>query len=233
MEYTDKLLHCTCDLVYLRTYEDGSQCIIKLLKQNQERKGQEYRIMKALYEAGVRVPKIIRYEEVEVRRGWKSYTEMIVMECVPGETLQDVSIKKNLPLHVRQENPPDEETKRIALQMLDLVEKMHEAGYYHGDLHSANFIWDGTNLTLIDFGRAYSAEFHKNVKEETFQPTYEYARSLCKEVPHLVYMQDLAYDWDFYSLYEEQLLTNCICSFVGVDEDAKSIAELRAMVEEW
>jgi serine/threonine protein kinase len=233
MEYTDKLLKNTCDLVYLRTYEDGSQCIVKLIKQSQERKGQEYRIMKALHEAGVSVPKIIRYEEVEVRRGWKHYTEMIVMEYIPGHTLQDVSIKKNLPLHVRQENPPDEETKKIALRMLDLVEKVHKTGYYHGDLHSANFIWDGENLTLIDFGRAYGAEFHKNLKEETFQPTYEHARTLCREVPHLVYLQDLDCDWNFYSLYEEQLLTNCIYAFVGGEEDAKSIAELRDMVERW
>lgn len=227
MQFTDKLLNNTCDLVFLRTYEDGSKSIVKLIRENRERKGQEYRIMKALGQTGVKVPKIIDYQEVDVTYGSRKYTEMIVMEYIPGRTLQDVNIEENIPLHVRQE------TKKIALQMLNLVEKMHKTGYYHGDLHSANFIWDGQDLTLIDFGRAYSAEFHENVKEETFQPTYEHARTLCKEVPHLVYLQDLDCDWDFYSLYEEQLLTNCIYAFVGIDEDAKSIAELRDMVERW
>lgn len=88
------------------------------------------------------MPKVYEYYQIDETFYGDRFTEMIIMEYIPGDILGKVTER--------------EEAKRLALAILDTVEKMHEAGYYHGDLHIGNFIWDGTNLTLIDFGHAHS-----------------------------------------------------------------------------
>lgn len=138
MKFVDEIISKHMDIVLLRTYEDGSKAIVKLIEKNKHRKGQEYRITKVLQEANVKVPKIQEYHEINDDR----YSEMIIMEYIPGSSLE--------------RSFPQGEARRIALQMLDLVEKVHKTGYYHGDIRPGNFIWDGEELTIIDFGCSYS-----------------------------------------------------------------------------
>jgi predicted Ser/Thr protein kinase len=219
MQFTDKELSRMHDLVYLRIYEDGSKAVVKFIEHNQARLGQEFRIMKAL-EGIIKVPQVYEYHEIDKIFYGDRFTEMIIMEYIPGSTLRKFTDR--------------EEAKRVALQMLDLVEKMHSAGYYHGDLHIGNFIWDGNSLTLIDFGYAYSAEFHKNVKQETFQPSYEHAKTLCKEIPCRNFLVSLYDDWDDYIDYELETLTECIFYLLGEEEEyIKTIEELRDIVQGW
>ncbi|QIN54531.1 phosphotransferase [Cedratvirus kamchatka] len=141
MQFIYTKLQSNSDLVFLRTYEDGSKCIVKFIKDKEQNKGEEYRIMKLLSSKGIKVPKVLDYQEVDVVFDNQRFVEMIIMEYIPGDDLR--------------RNFPKEESKRIALQMIDLVGQVNKEGYQHGDLHSGNFIWDGRELTLIDFGAAY------------------------------------------------------------------------------
>ncbi|SHO33512.1 Hypothetical protein BQ3484_444 [Cedratvirus A11] len=140
MQYTDTKLKSNGALVYLRTYEDGSKCIVKFIRDG----GEEYRIMQFLFNKGIKVPKVLDYQQVDMVYGGERFTEMIIMEYVPGDDLRRIF--------------PREESKRIATQMIDLVEQVNNTGYQHGDLHSGNFIWDGKELTLIDFGCSYKKD---------------------------------------------------------------------------
>nr|WIL02745.1 kinase [Cedratvirus borely] len=139
MKYTDTKLKSNGALVYLRTYEDGSKCIVKFIRDG----GEEYHIMQLLFSKGIKVPKVLDYQ-VDVVFGGERFAEMIVMEYIPGDDLRRVF--------------PEEESKRIVTQMIDLIEQVNDAGYQHGDLHSGNFIWDGKELTLIDFGCSYKTD---------------------------------------------------------------------------
>jgi Kae1-associated kinase Bud32 len=143
MQYTDTKLKSNSDLVFLRTYEDGSKAVVKFIR-DKENKGEEYRIMKLLSSKGIKVPRVLDYQEVDMVFVGERFTEMIIMEYIAGDDLR--------------RNFSKEETKKIALQMLNLVEKVYKTGYQHGDIHSGNFIWDGKELTLIDFGCSYKTD---------------------------------------------------------------------------
>nr|WIL02886.1 CBL-interacting serine/threonine-protein kinase [Cedratvirus borely] len=204
-KFVDTVFSHTSELVFLRTFEDGSKCVVKLLEQNKQRQGQEYRIMKALCErTTIRVPKVIKHSQIEFLHEGKLYSEMIVMDYIPGSPIGvDMCYSK-------------EEARSIALQAIDLVQAIHEAGFMHGDLRPQNFIWDGENLTLIDFGRSYEIEFHHNVKRETFQPGHEHVKTLCVEVPHPAFIRD---NWETHSTptYEYKALSRCLKHIVGKD----------------
>lgn len=64
----------------------------------------------------------------------------------------------NLRMHVRDHGPlPLPSLKRVALQMCDAVEHLHEKGIVHRDLKPDNFVWDGEDagsIKMIDFGIA-------------------------------------------------------------------------------
>nr|WIL03884.1 serine/threonine kinase [Cedratvirus plubellavi] len=217
MNFTDKVISKHLDIVLLRTYDDGSKSIVKLIEKSKHRKGQEYRITKALQAANIRVPKVQGYHEIDLTYKDNTYTEMMIIEYIPGSTTLERSY-------------PKEEAKRIALQMLDLVEKMHKTGYYHGDLHLGNFIWNGKELTLIDFGCSYNIEFWQKINKKTFIGTSQHAKSLCQEIPQKFMLSGIEYDWEFYSHHEENLLNNCISLLLAIECKNKSIEELRHVV---
>nr|WIL04189.1 putative protein kinase [Cedratvirus lena] len=190
MEFSS-VLSSACDVVFRATLTDGSTCIVKVLRENGERKGQEFRIMKAL-QGKVRVPRLLGYSEdfkkifgKEFRKVLSprfTYAEVIVMEDIKGKCLNEEMVF------------PEEEGKKIASQMINLNETMYETGYCHGDLHPQNFIWDGTNLTLIDFGSSYSVDFYQNINLDTFVPTYQHAKTFCKEPPSDLFLEEVAFD---------------------------------------
>lgn len=77
--FTDTIFAYTLELVFLRTFENGRKRVVKLLGENKERKGQEYRIMKAL-QGKVGIPRVVDYTEINFAHKNKVYSEMIAME---------------------------------------------------------------------------------------------------------------------------------------------------------
>nr|WIL04297.1 hypothetical protein Clen_367 [Cedratvirus lena] len=91
-------------------------------------------------------------------------------------------------------------------------------------------IWDGKELTLIDFGCSYGAEFWKNIERETFIETSRHAKSLCLEIPQKLMLSAIKYDWEFYSYHEEFFLNNCVNRLLDVESENRNITELRHLV---
>ena len=93
-----------------------------------------------------RAPGIVRVFDFLEANG----TAYIVMELVPGETL-DERLRKGGTL------TPDE-VDRILWPLLDGMERVHAAGFLHRDIKPANILLDADgNPTLIDFGASRAA----------------------------------------------------------------------------
>ncbi len=84
----------------------------------------EARIMSALYEAGIRVPRIVALGEFT-----------IYMEKLEGRLMKDFK-----------------SGRRTALQCGKTLAKMHNIGIVHGDFTPANIIVCNGNVHVIDFG---------------------------------------------------------------------------------
>ena len=92
-----------------------------------------------------RAPAIVRVFDFLETNG----TAYIVMELVPGHTLEDRL--KSGPL-----TPP--ELDKILWPLLDGLEQVHATGFLHRDIKPANILLDGNgNPTLIDFGASRAA----------------------------------------------------------------------------
>ena len=93
-----------------------------------------------------RAPGIVRVFDFLEANG----TAYIVMELVPGETL-DERLRRGGTL------TPDE-VDRILWPLLDGMERVHAAGFLHRDIKPANILLDADgNPTLIDFGASRAA----------------------------------------------------------------------------
>ena len=92
------------------------------------------RLRPNLAKHGIKVPRIF----------WEHTREtVLVMEFAPGATLARTDLGA-LPLPLRRSL-----TERIIDGYLD---QLLEVGFFHGDPHAGNFILDGEDLWLIDFG---------------------------------------------------------------------------------
>lgn len=105
------------------------------------------------YEAmrvGVSVPEIVcstgyEYDRDDFGRVVRSY---IVMKTVHGHSLEEIA-KKEFEL------PKDFKVDVFIDKLKNEVERMHQAGIYHRDLHLGNVMIDEEgNPVIIDFGRA-------------------------------------------------------------------------------
>ncbi len=97
-----------------------------------------------------RAPAIVRVFDFLEANG----TAYIVMELVPGHTLED-----------RLKNGPitPAELDRILWPLLDGLEQVHATGFLHRDIKPANILLDDSgNPTLIDFGASRAAMMGKD-----------------------------------------------------------------------
>ena len=93
-----------------------------------------------------RAPGIVRVFDFLEANG----TAYIVMELVPGQTLDD-RLRKGGTL-------TPEEVDRILWPLLDGMDRVHAAGFLHRDIKPANILLDADgNPTLIDFGASRAA----------------------------------------------------------------------------
>jgi len=103
------------------------------------------RLRPLLAKRGLLVPQVRREHTRE---------HVLVMEFAPGVTLASVRIA-DLDPGVRRDF-----AHRIIDAWLDMT---LEAGFFHGDPHAGNFIVDGKNLWLIDFGMTASLGPHERM----------------------------------------------------------------------
>lgn len=70
----------------------------------------------------------------------------IIMEHLPGKTLNRV-LEARSPLTW-------DNTRRVALRLLEILEHIHHAGWIHCDLNPGNILLHGEDVYLLDFGAA-------------------------------------------------------------------------------
>ena len=86
-------------------------------------------------------PHIVTIYEIEQGKGH----DFIVMEYIPGETLDRVIPRGGLPLSV---------CINYGLQVADALSKAHTAGIIHRDIKASNIMVSDNVLKLLDFGLA-------------------------------------------------------------------------------
>lgn len=84
-----------------------------------------------------------------ILRDGRSY--FVVLSRMPGEALDRW-------LFERRHAFDEPELVRVALQLADVLVHLHERGVVHGDVRPANILYDGTRVSLVDFGQNLPAE---------------------------------------------------------------------------
>ncbi|PWT90114.1 MAG: hypothetical protein C5B54_07755 [Acidobacteria bacterium] len=77
--------------------------------------------------------------------GQEDGTDYLVMEFIEGKTLADTLAKGAMPL---------QKALSYAIQILDALDKAHQAGVIHRDLKPTNIMLSAKGATLLDFGLA-------------------------------------------------------------------------------
>src|SRR5688572_19098231 len=99
----------------------------------------------------------------------------LVMELVPGETLEDRIVRGALPLG---------EALGIAKQIAEALEEAHDAGIVHRDLKPANIkITDDDKVKVLDFGLAKAGQAEPSNVSISMSPTMAPGSSGAPTVP--------------------------------------------------
>jgi eukaryotic-like serine/threonine-protein kinase len=104
----------------------------------------------ARFEREARVLASLNHSNIAAIYGFEEYNgrHFLVMELVPGETLEERIDRGAIPLH---------EVLPLAKQIAEALEEAHEAGVVHRDLKPANIKITGRDLVkVLDFGLAKS-----------------------------------------------------------------------------
>ncbi|MDI3473991.1 MAG: regulating kinase and related kinase [Candidatus Woesearchaeota archaeon] len=104
-------------------------------KLRKERTRTEYRILQKLNNAGLPCPKPLEVDEEKA---------IIKMSRIRGSPLRDIINKKNV--------------KSVSAELAKIVAAMHRIGIVHHDLTTSNFIADGNNIAVIDFGLSFFSD---------------------------------------------------------------------------
>ena len=117
--------------------------------------------------AALNHPNIATIFGLEQSRG----TSYLVMELVPGETLQE-RVKRDGPVSV-------EETLAIAKQIAEALEAAHEKGIIHRDLKPANVkVTPEGKVKVLDFGLAKAFEGDPSSVDISNSPTLSQAATM-------------------------------------------------------
>ena len=134
--------------VYIGEY-NGQKCIFKFLRSEDsyQHVNQEADVTKALEDTD-KVPRVLKMlHNIQHTEDGLDYDALLVLEYIEGSDLSDVDV--NIPL-----------ARRLCLEIISGVEEFISRGIVHNDLKLDNIRWTGDKVVFIDFGCAYSAEYH-------------------------------------------------------------------------
>lgn len=97
----------------------------------------EWNALQALYQAGVPVPRPRAWGRLSNR------DEIVVADYLDGGRVSE-----------RLDDPSDSRQSEILNALASTIEKLHDAGYRHGDLHLGNLRSNGTQIALLDVQHA-------------------------------------------------------------------------------
>ena len=130
-------------MCFLARTNTGQKVIIKkfrqgIFKKNSEKNMHEAVILSKLKD--IRIPELLG---VINQKSFYGY----VLELKPGNTVKDLLFK-------HKHRFSDEEFYNIGLQLIHIIEHLHENGIVHRDIRIPNVLVDNENVYLIDFGLA-------------------------------------------------------------------------------
>jgi serine/threonine protein kinase len=163
--------------------KDGQALVIKLKKPKITKEmgfkaSFEEQILKLVHHPSI--PKYIQ----KIDKGF-------VMEYAEGHTFEYLIFKQN-----RQFGW--EEIKEIALQIVDILEHLHQLGVVHRDIRVPNTIYHHNRVTLVDFGLARFVQ--TNPDKYSYDVDFHY---LADFIIHLFYTQYTAQSKEEHPWYEE------------------------------
>lgn len=91
----------------------------------------------------------------------------LIMELVKQGTLYDL-------IHKRKANLNDQDKRKIAIQIISVINYLHKHGIVHRDIKSHNFLVDKSyNIKICDFGLArHKSQLNSGPMQFSGTPTY-------------------------------------------------------------
>ena len=132
---------------FLACDPDGNKVVLKKFRPRVRRKNRNANHYEAVILSGLSHPAVPGLLGViNSRQGY-----YFVLEYKEGRTLKEWLFKE------KKVFAPDE-IFRIGSQLFDILAYLHRRNVVHGDISAANIVWDGTRISLLDFGLARYAD---------------------------------------------------------------------------
>lgn len=205
-------------IAYLAVNDKHEKCVIKQLKKNmlqdtRKKLFYEEEILKAL--DNPKFPKFISKFNDEDREGY-------ILEYIEGKVFEDL-------LAVDKYEFSKDEIYKVGLQLLELVEILHNKGIVHRDIRLPNVILkENKDIALIDFGLARIIDNKRYVKDVDYWFIGDF-------LIHLYYSSYKATDSEDKPWYEELDLNSeeeiFLKKLMNIEENYKSIEEIRKQLE--
>lgn len=128
---------------YFASSPSGCPVIIKYFKSKMLKKNKE----KNEYEAVIL--SLLKHDKIPDLLGVINYKGFygFVLELRNGNTIEEMLFKQN---HIFNNT----EIYNIGIQLIDVIKYLHFKGVVHRDIRCANVLYDGSNISLVDFGLA-------------------------------------------------------------------------------
>lgn len=128
---------------YFASSPSGSPVIIKRFKSKMLKKYKEKNIHEAVILSQLKHEKIPELLGVINNKGFYAF----VLEFKPGKTIEEMLFKQNYTFNAS-------EIYNIGFQLIEVIKYLHYNGVVHRDIRCANVLYDGNNISLVDFGLA-------------------------------------------------------------------------------
>lgn len=205
-------------IAYLAINDKHEKCVIKQLKKDmlqdtRKKLFYEEKILKGL--DNPKFPKFISKFKDEDREGY-------LLEYIDGKVFEDL-------LAVDKYEFSKDEIYKIGLQLLELVEILHNKGIVHRDIRLPNVILkENKDIALIDFGLARIIDNKRYVKDEDYWFIGDF-------LIHLYYSSYKATDSEDKPWYEELDLNSeeeiFLKKLMNIERNYKSIEEIKKQLQ--
>ncbi len=128
---------------YFASSPSGSPVIIKRFKSKMLKKNKEKNVHEAVILSQLKHERIPELLGVINNKGFYAF----VLEFKPGKTIEEMLFKQNYIFNAS-------EIYNIGFQLIEVIKYLHYNGVVHRDIRCANVLYDGNNISLVDFGLA-------------------------------------------------------------------------------